>query len=108
VGQLDQRVHVATQIRALLERQPRDIRTEQMTDGHRAKVFIAFRIKGHIGENAHAQTQLHVSLDHVRINSFQYDVGCQIAQRERLVDFRAAGERVVVRDDRVLGEVIER
>ena len=92
----------------MFQSEPRDVRAEQMTDGHRAKMFIAFRVKRDIRENPHPQPQLDVSLDHVGIDGFQHDVRRQVAQRERLVDLRAAGERVVVGDERVLGDIVER
>ncbi len=53
--------------------------------------------------SAAASAQLKVGID-----CFQHDVRRQVAQSKRLIDLRAAGEGVVVGDDRVLRQVVER
>ena len=69
---------------------------------------VALVVKGDGIENADAQAQFHIGLDHVRIDRREHDVGRQALRREGVVDGRAAGEGAVVGDDRVGSQPLER
>ena len=68
-----------------------------------AQVAVALRVEGHRGDDADAQPELDVGLDHVRVEGRHHDVG-RARVGEGLVDAGAAGEALVVGDQRMLGD----
>ena len=62
----------------------------------------------HLGSNAHAQTEPHVGCDHIGVNRFQRDPGCQFAGGKSLIDFCAARVGRVIGDQWLKGNVFKR
>jgi hypothetical protein len=69
---------------------------------------IALRVEGHGGDNAHAEAQLDVGLDHVGIHRLQHHVGREAGLVESLVDVGAAGVARFVGDDRKTRQLLQR
>ena len=58
---------------------------EQMRGIERDEIVVLARHHGHAGDDAHAEPQPHIGLDHVRIARRDRDVGREPRLRERLV-----------------------
>ncbi len=65
---------------------------------------ILARVKRHRGDDAHAQAQLDIGFDDIRIERGEDDVGQQARIGKYAVNRAAAGEAFVVGDQRILGQ----
>ena len=92
----------------MFDAQVRDVGAEEVSGRNGAQVAVALGIKRDAGHDAHAQAHFHVRLDDVGVDGFEHDVGLDLAQLERVVDLGPAGKVVVVRDDRVTLQVVQR
>ena len=73
-----------------------------------AQPRVAFLVESNGGDDADAQTQLHIGLDHVGIHRRQHHVGLQTAYPEGLVDVQPPREAGAVGDDRKGGHSLQR
>ena len=69
---------------------------------------VALLVVGDRRDDAHAQPELDVGLDHVRVHRHQHDVEVEPGRREGVVDVRAAGVAGLVGDDRELRQALQR
>ena len=69
---------------------------------------VALRIDGDAGDDADAHADLHIGLDHVGVDRFEHDRRLDPGRGERFIDLRAAGEQVLVSDQRIAREVLQR
>ena len=67
--QLDELIGVAPQVGAALDAQPRGARLEQVARVDGAQVVVALRVECHLREDADAQAELDVGLDHVGVDA---------------------------------------
>ena len=66
------------------------------------------RVERHLGEDANAHAELHVALDHVRVDGGERHVDFEAARLESLLDRGIRRESEVVGDDRIARERFER
>src|ERR1019366_9750953 len=69
---------------------------------------VALRIECQHRDDTDTETQFDISLDDIRIERGENHVGLESLGVECGVDFRAAGKRGVVGDDRILYQCFER
>ncbi|VWX63261.1 conserved hypothetical protein [Burkholderiales bacterium 8X] len=91
-----------------LERDPRNVGSEDVAHRLDHQVGVGVVAHGHLGHDADAQAEPHIGLDDVGVDRLERDARRQLLLREGMVDARAAGERRVVGDDRLGGQVFER
>ena len=106
--QLDEIELVFAQQAAAPEADPGRVRREQVrrVDVHQVGVVLLF--DGHAGDDADAEAEAHVGLDHVGIARRQHDVRHQAFLREHAVQRRRAGEAEDVRHDGVRRQLLQR
>ncbi len=67
-------------------------------------LFLAF-LGRHRSDDAHAQSQRDIFLNHVRIHGGEHDVGIQLCFLESRIDMAAAGKAHVISDQRIAGQL---
>ncbi|OGT18908.1 MAG: hypothetical protein A2V90_06785 [Gammaproteobacteria bacterium RBG_16_57_12] len=99
--QFDEVIHITAQIFAAPYADAGGAVFKQMCgiDGHQA--LIAPGLVGHGGQQADAQPQGDIGLDHIRVDGGQHHIGRQAPRLEGLVDQGAAGEGKVIGHDRI-------
>ena len=93
VEQLGKFVHEVAQIGAALEGHTRHIDAKQLAGRHSNQIGVgAVVLERHLGHNANAQAQAHVSLDHIRVNGFEGNTRMQVLGGKSLVDLGPSGK----------------
>src|SRR4051812_43399689 len=104
-------VHEGAQVGAALERHSCQVLAEQMAQRPHGEIGVAvLRVLAHrhLGDDADAQAQAHVGLDHVGVDRFERDARCQLLLREGGVDPGPPREGRVIGDQRFAGQVFQR
>ena len=99
---------VAPQIAVRAQRNVSRARLEEMARVARAQLAVVLGIDGDGGEDRDAQAQLDVGLADVGVHGAEDDVRLDALLVERVHHLPAAAALAVVRDDRILRELLER
>ena len=81
---------------------------EQVRRIQHRQIAVALRVVGHLRQQADAQPELHVGLDHIRVDGGQRHIQLQTMVGKYAVDHAAAGKRKVVGHNRVTGDFFQR
>ncbi len=93
---------------ALSQTHPRRARFEQMMRIQRHELAVAFRVIRHRHDDADTHAKLDIRLDDVGTDGGQYDIGNRARASERLIDMQTSREILIVDDDRILRDLLQR
>jgi len=102
--EFDEIVFIAAQVSTPAQAQTGGIGGEQVSRVQGLEARVPGRIEGDAGDDAQAQAQTHVGLDHIRIDGGEDDVGGQALALKGLADAPAPGERRIVGDEGIAGQ----